>query len=416
MKTPTRYITKPEQITTLLGIGTGVSLLGDSTLYTVLPNADIRAHMGITLTMVGLLLGANRAIRLLINGPVGILYERMPRRPLLILSIVLGAVSNIIFGIGFGFWPLLVGRVVWGIAWSLLFIGSTAVILEVGSDENRGRLSGRYQMLFLLGVGLSSLLGGILTDQFGFRTGQLICSGIVLAMALIWFVYLPETETVKKDIQKKKNNTLANEILPLRVIIPTSAILLLTRFITWGVLASTSAIWISKLFGEGVDLADVFLPIATITGIYSTLKMIPGISSAPIAGILSDKTRKRWIVVATSILVGAFGTWVMSDTTTMLALAGAFLPPIISGSVESLIPAIIGDQADRKIHGRILGIVHTFGDLGAMLGPMAALWVIDSSIMPLKDLYRSCTAILMFAFFISLLQTKTEKRFREMKT
>jgi MFS family permease len=68
----------------LLGIGIAISLLGDATLYTVLPHPDISTQLGITLSMVGLLLGANRATRLVLNSPVGILYDRMPRRGLLI--------------------------------------------------------------------------------------------------------------------------------------------------------------------------------------------------------------------------------------------------------------------------------------------------------------------------------------------
>ena len=73
----------PRFILNLLGIGTAISLLGDATLYTVLPHPDIAAQLGITLSSVGLLLGANRATRLVLNGPVGVLYDRLPRRGLL---------------------------------------------------------------------------------------------------------------------------------------------------------------------------------------------------------------------------------------------------------------------------------------------------------------------------------------------
>ena len=84
-------------ILNLLGIGTALSLLGDATLYTVLPHPDVAAQLGITLSMVGLLLGANRAIRLVLNGPVGMLYDRMPRRGLLIASLSLGACASVFY-------------------------------------------------------------------------------------------------------------------------------------------------------------------------------------------------------------------------------------------------------------------------------------------------------------------------------
>ena len=98
-------------ILNVLGIGTAISLLGDATLYTVLPHPSISAQLGITLSMVGLLLGANRAIRLLLNGPVGILYDCMPRRGLLIAGMSLGAGSSVFYAVGNGFWPLFMGRI-----------------------------------------------------------------------------------------------------------------------------------------------------------------------------------------------------------------------------------------------------------------------------------------------------------------
>ena len=61
-----------------LGLGTALSLMGDSTLYTVLPTHT--AEAGIALASVGVMLGVNRAVRVLVNGPVGALCDRWPRR------------------------------------------------------------------------------------------------------------------------------------------------------------------------------------------------------------------------------------------------------------------------------------------------------------------------------------------------
>ena len=175
-------------ILNLLGIGTAISLLGDATLYTVLPHPDISTQLGITLSMVGLLLGVNRAIRLVLNGPVGILYDHMPRRGLLIAALSLGAGSSVFYAVGIGFWPLLMGRIFWGLAWSLLWVGGNSVVLDVSTEENRGHNSGIYQMWFSIGVATSSFFGAMLTDMFGFRSGQWISVAIMAATALAWFL------------------------------------------------------------------------------------------------------------------------------------------------------------------------------------------------------------------------------------
>ncbi|MFN2146543.1 MAG: MFS transporter, partial [Anaerolineales bacterium] len=174
-------------ILNLLGIGTALSLLGDATLYTVLPHPDISSQLGITLSMVGLLLGANRAIRLIVNGPVGVLYDRMPRRGLLVAALSLGAGSSIFYAVGHGFWPLLLGRIFWGLSWSLLWVGGNTVVLDVSTEENRGRNSGIYQMWFFIGVAGASFFGAVLTDMFGFRNGQWISVAVIAAAAAVWF-------------------------------------------------------------------------------------------------------------------------------------------------------------------------------------------------------------------------------------
>ena len=161
----------PQRVLIPLGIGTAISLLGDNTLYTVLPDPDIAAQAGVTLAMVGVLLGVNRLTRVVLNGPVGVLYDRLPRRGLLLLSLFVGTLSTAFYAFTRGLAPLLLGRVLWGAAWSGIWIGGNAVVLDISDDHNRGRLSGQYQMWFFIGVAVASFLGGTFTDVFGFRGG-----------------------------------------------------------------------------------------------------------------------------------------------------------------------------------------------------------------------------------------------------
>ena len=154
--------------------------------------------------MVGVLLGANRAARLLLNGPMGMLYDRLPRRGLLVTSLILGTLSNMSYALGVGFAPFLAGRVAWGVAWALLYIGGNAVILDISTDQNRGKHSGQYQMWFFFGVAFSSFAGGLLTDLFGFRTTMWLTTAVIGAVALLWLFFFPETRQVSPGKPNKK--------------------------------------------------------------------------------------------------------------------------------------------------------------------------------------------------------------------
>lgn len=380
----------PRFILNLLGIGTAISLLGDATLYTVLPHPDIVKQLGITLSMVGLLLGANRAVRLILNGPVGVLYDRMPRRGLLITSLSLGACSSIFYALGHGFWPLLMGRILWGLAWAILWVGGNTVVLDVSTDDNRGRNSGIYQMWFFTGIATASLFGALLTDLFGFRIGQWISVGVIAATSLVWFLFLPETrgdKEIEKEAIKETDNS-ARVKLPLQVMAVSSFMLFISRFLTWGVLAATTILWLSDLFGNGVQISAIFVPIATISGIFTALSNLTSIGSTPFVGYISDKFKRRWPVIGCAIILGSLGLWLMSGRIRSLALFGAFLVPIASSSTETLIPAVAGDQVPEKLRSRALGLINTAGDLGATIGPFAALGAINAEWLSLADIYK----------------------------
>ena len=396
-------------ILNLLGIGTAISLLGEATLYTVLPHPEISAQLGITLSMVGLLLGANRAIRLVINGPVGILYDRMPRRGLLIAALSIGAGSSIFYAVGSGFWPLLMGRIFWGLARSLLWVGGNSVVLDVSTEENRGHNSGIYQMWFFIGVATASFFGAILTDIFGFRNGQWISVAVLAATALVWFFFLPETrkiETTSKDTVKDPERSTVIRF-PWKVIATASFTVFITRFVAWGVLAATSILWLSDLFGEGVQIAAFFIPIATLTGLYTALSNLSSISSTRFAGSVSDRFGRRWPVIGLAMVLGGLGLWLMSGEIYSLAMIGAFLVPLAGSSSETLIPAIAGDRVPKKLHSRALGLINTAGDLGATIGPFAALSSINLGWFSLGEIYKiagglfAIVAVLAFSPLVS---------------
>ena len=125
----------PSRVLVPLGIGIALSLLGDSTLYTVLPKPEIANQAGVTLAMVGILLGVNRIVRLGFNVVAGILFDRFSRRWLMIGSLSIGTLSTVLYATSTGFGSLLIGRILWGAAWSGLWIGGTTVVLDVTDEQ-----------------------------------------------------------------------------------------------------------------------------------------------------------------------------------------------------------------------------------------------------------------------------------------
>ena len=155
----------PWRVLVPVGLGTGLSLMGDASLYAVLPTHVTEA--GVPLATVGILLSANRFIRLVLNVPAGMAYDRWLRRPLFVAALFIGAASTAIYAFTQGFWPLLFGRLLWGLAWVGIWVGGNTIILDISRQDNRGRWVGAYQIAFFLGASGGAILGGLLTDWLG---------------------------------------------------------------------------------------------------------------------------------------------------------------------------------------------------------------------------------------------------------
>ncbi len=390
----------------LLGLGTAVSLLGDSTLYTVLPRPEIAEQAGVTLAAVGVLLGANRAVRLLTNGVAGLLYDRYPRRGLLVGALGIGALSTVLLAVGRGFLPLLIARLLWGAAWSGIWVGSNAVVLDMTGPGNRGRVIGQYQLWYFLGGGATALAGGLLTDALGYHNGLLVSAGVTAVLALLWLVYLPRSGPSGGRVQISMPRVPADPI-PWRAALSAAIPLFATRFVFSGAISATTILWLEHQIGDQVMRGSLVVPIATLTGGLVALRAAGSVVGAPLAGRLSDRRGGRWPVLAWVMAVSAAGVWVMSSPNLALALLGSLVAWVAASGAQSLVAAIVGDSCRPAQRGRVLGAVYSGGDLGSALGPPVALALILA--IPVGTLYQLCSGLLLVVALYAILEARANR-------
>jgi MFS family permease len=368
-----------QQIRLFLPLGTAMalSLTGDLTMYAVLANQiDV---VGISLGVVGVLLSVNRIIRIPGNLLAGALNDRLRRRP---LFLVLGIVSTLSYGLAHGFWPLLAGRLLWGLSWSFINVGGYTMILDRSTTADRGRMTGFYQMAFLLGLTISPLLGGTLTDAFGFRQAVLVCAAVSAVGFVIALVALPETRP--EDDGKRRRSGDGGQQLRLaelvrawrrvdRRILRASYIYLVTYFVNAGVLMSTISLYLRQRWGTSISLGGTLIGVASLAGVILSMRAILGMLAGPIAGALSDRLHDRWPVVRGGILLGATGFLVVALLAGVGAVpAGVALVSLSSGALLTSVAALVGDLARGERRGITMGGLATAGDIGSALGPLLA--------------------------------------------
>jgi len=346
--------------------------MGDATLYTVLPTHA--AEAGIALIQVGIILSANRIVRLFLNGPMGLAYDRSRRRRLFVAALFVGALSTALYAATYGFWPLLVGRLLWGLAWSGIWVGGTTIILDVTTDDDRGRWTGFYQTWFFLGAAFGAFAGGLLTDQLGYHAAMWIGAAVTAFGGMFALLALPETRGAQPEITPA---SLPNPALDwyrnpgLWVVAVLQGI---NRFVFAGVLAATMALLVQDQFSAaGLTIrTDLVIGVATLTGMLMAGRTVLSMLSAPLSGNLSDRLGSRWGVTTIGMAAGAVSMLLLSRSSLVSILLGVALGAVVSGGIQALVTAQTGDLVEQGQRGRAIGMLHTAGDLGSAAGPLVA--------------------------------------------
>ncbi|HEY0202216.1 MAG TPA: MFS transporter, partial [Burkholderiaceae bacterium] len=143
----------------------GLCLPGDTVLYLLLPL--YAAGFGLSLPEVGVLLAANRLVRIAGYGWISRLHARHGPR-WLCCAAVLGSVACALgYAALSGFWALLPLRLLWGLCYGAMNLALQA--LATSQADGAARRSGRAQALVAAGPMLALPLGAALALHWGPR-------------------------------------------------------------------------------------------------------------------------------------------------------------------------------------------------------------------------------------------------------
>lgn len=397
-----------------LALAMALSLTGDSTMYAVLPGQVETA--GITLAVVGILLAANRIVRIPGNMVAGALFDRFGRRRLFLGGLILGAASTLSYGLVRGFWPLLGGRVLWGISWSLINVGGYTMVMDRSSLADRGRMMGLYQLVTAFGLAISPVLGGALTDAVGFRPALLICAALSAIGAVFAAVALPETrppgvgrEPARPLLWREWLKHLASTGSHLgRGVFQARYACFAVFFVNGGIMVSTLSLYVRQRWGVGISLAGQVVGVATVTGGLLALRSLVAMAAGPLAGWAADRRwgaisaaspLGRWLVVWLGLCLGVAGFLVLAvDGAAWTTAVGVALVAAGSGASTAGVAALSGDMAADRRPGVAMGSMAAAGDLGSATGPLVAYAL--ASRATLSGLYLLCASVLITALLL----------------
>ncbi len=164
-------------------------------MVTTLEN-EFNSRLGITAVGFGVAFSMLMVGRLIFQVPLGHYSDKVGRRPLIIIGLIIMGITTILLGGVSSFAQLVIIRLVQGIAAAGIAAPAFAVAADLSKRGGEGRQMSIVTMGFGLGIAFGPLLSGLLASFF-FELPFFVVGAITTAGAWVVYKYLPETVTLK---------------------------------------------------------------------------------------------------------------------------------------------------------------------------------------------------------------------------
>lgn len=353
--------------------------LGDTLFYAILPT--YYNHLGLIPFQVGILLSINRWIRLATNHLVEFGYRRYPSDGWLLAAFFLGSATCTIYGFATAFWILLLARIGWGIAYSLLRQAGIMQVVSCSSEKTLAEQMGFFTGINALWRTSGLFFGTLCHDVFGFT---ITFAGVGLLSLLS--LPLGRLSQGQKTIPPRTGSDCTKG----QGSWPFICFGTIMGLVGGGMIISTLGLVLKARFGASLSLAGLTVGAATLTGTVLAIRHLIDGLGGPVLGAVVDRVgRDRAIGVlfllgsSLLFLAGILGSiqWLVLVITVYFVCATALYTALYAQS---------GKKGPRAVAS-----FATAMDLGMSIGPLIG-WSIAQFRLPLSSIFMTC------AFFYAL--------------
>jgi MFS family permease len=346
---------------------------GDALIYVVMP---LHAPaFGITLGLVGIVLSVNRIVRVLGYGWLSAASRRLGLRALTASAAAGAAASTIAYGVFPGFLPLVIARLVWGMAYAVLNVTTTAY--AIGDGQRTGRRVGVNRAVSGIGPTLALSVGAWLALGLGPR-------GVFVALGVFGLLAVPLALTLPHELatDPAKPRAAGSRWKP-----STLNVLFFANSAIDGAFAFT----LSLLFARSLPVSSALLSAGLILAFQRLMVVLLSLAG----GTLIDRVGAyRVLVPCVALVVGglfALAHGVLYPAAIVIVLVRALLAvtgPVLAARERS------GSTVER------LAAFATWVDSGLALGPLMSGFVVARFGLP--ALYQALAVAIALALVAHL--------------
>lgn len=295
--------------------------------------------------------------------PTGAIVDRLGAKPPMVIGALISTLCLLGAAATSDFVLLMATQLVWGFGQNMWMFGREIAAAEMVRAEQRGRALSTLMGISGAGMALGPAIGGFLTEPVGVRGLFLIFAGISGVILLLAVIHKP----VRRE--RPKSNRSMFDLTAFKEIHPYFRLTYFILFIsTFGVLTRTQVT--NTMLPLYVETELAYSP--AVTGLLFTVHALATFAIILPAGYASDKLGRKWVAAPSALIAGiTFLLLPFADNLFTLGLVLVFMG-FASGMAMGSMTTYTFDIVPVQLRGQLQALRRSFGEMGAITGPLVA--------------------------------------------
>lgn len=409
---------------------------GGGVVFPILPN--LGAVLGISAFMVGVILSANRWVRLVANAPAGALVDRYGTRKPFVLGLLIEGIATLGYVVAIALPPaeslrpilaglpagsigsvavgpsewfavlefvvapeawFLLARVLWGVGSAAVFATAYTIAADVSDSGSRGTNMGVVRGGITMGFPAGLVLGGVVSSLAGNVAAFAVAAAFALLASVVAHRLVPETHVTTAGEKQS--------VKPWDVDTSTPAVTV--GLVNFGLMfAYIGALFATLvLFLGETDISLLGLDPQGTSGLFMAGTVISAAVFMFAGGRVSDSRESRTPILLGFLVVSFVGFLLLARAGSTLELGLACVAVGAGqGGTSGPMMALLADLTPDEQMGRASGTNNAFGDIGGGLGPMVSLPLVET--VGFTPVYAACAVVPLAAGIALLVGVRRE--------
>ncbi|WP_162802046.1 MFS transporter [Ornithinimicrobium murale] len=381
-----------------------VSLLLVSGMNLLTPILPLYAQeFDATSTEIGVVVGSFAIGRVLFDVAGGSWSDRYGPRSIALTGCLVTAGGSVIAGATNSLSVLIAARAVQGVGSALYVTSAMLLVIAIAPRDKIGQRISQYQGIFIIGLAIGPIVGGVTADAFGMRAPFYAYAGIAVVGFIIVAITFPSLNEVPRNreaVHARGPRTSKKVLLRRLLAHPVFIAALLVTFTVSLVRAGIRNTILPLYAGDVIEMSTSSI------GALLTVSALGNLLALWGAGRLLDGGRRKATTVISLLLSGCtVGLFAITQEELWLFVLAGMLGAF-TGYATAAPTAGVVDAAEEEVRGTAVGVQRMAMDVGLLLGPIALSTLLPTTGFSAVFLIAASLLVMVAFVAIAIRETK----------